>query len=132
MVVMHVSNMAVLKSLVTVAWADGEFADAEREMVDALLEAFEASPEQANEIREYAKEKRTIDDIPMEDLSPDDCRILLQHAVLLSYADGTKSPHEDALLKALGEKLLIPPDEAQALMGMAEARAKKFLALLDE
>jgi tellurite resistance protein len=129
---MHDQNMAILKSLVTVAWADGEFADAEREMVEALLEAFGATDEQAKEIREYAKEKRTIDDIPMEDLNPDDCRILLQHAVLLSYADGTKSPHEAALLLKLGAKLLIPADEAQALMTSAEARAKKFLNLLDE
>ena len=34
---MREEDMAVVKSLVSVAWADGTFADSEKEMVDALI-----------------------------------------------------------------------------------------------
>src|SRR5262249_9776083 len=82
---MHEQNMAIVKSLVSVAWADGVFAEAEREMIDALVAAFEATEDEAKEIHAYAAEKKTLDDIPMTDLSTDDRRILLQHAVLLTF-----------------------------------------------
>jgi len=127
---MHPQAMTLVKSLVTVAWADGKFADAEKEMVSALLQAFEASEEQSKEVLDYAETKRTLDDIPFEELGPDDCRQLLMHAVMLSYADGEQSPSESDLLGKLAERLSIPPDEAKALMNQADARAKKFLHLL--
>lgn len=41
---MHEQNKAILQALVPVAWADGKFADQEKEVLDALLEAFGASP----------------------------------------------------------------------------------------
>lgn len=127
---MHAQNMAIVKSLVSVAWADGTYADAEREMVEALIAAFEASEDQAKEIRAYAETKKSVDDIPVEDLSEDDCRVLLQHAVLLSYVDGVQHESEKQLIESLAKKLGIPDDEAKALIGLAETRAKRFLNLL--
>ena len=127
---MHAQNMAIVKSLVSVAWADGTYADAEREMVEALIAAFEASEDQAKEIRAYAETRKTVDDIPVEDLSEDDCRVLLQHAVLLSYVDGVQHESEKQLIESLAKKLGIPDDEAKALIGLAETRAKRFLNLL--
>ena len=91
---MHEQNMAIVKSLVSVAWADGNFAAEEKEMVEALISAFDASEDEAKEIRSYAEQKRTIDDVPVTDLSTDDRRILLQHAVLLSYVDGEQHAAE--------------------------------------
>jgi Tellurite resistance protein TerB len=78
---MHEQNMAIVKSLVSVAWADGVFADAEKDMVEALIAAFEATDAEAAQIRAYAAEKKTLDDIPLTDLSADDRRVLVQHAV---------------------------------------------------
>jgi uncharacterized tellurite resistance protein B-like protein len=127
---MHAHNMAIVKTLVSVAWADGTFADAEREMLEALISAFDATPEQAKELRAYAAEKKTLDDIPIEDMSEDDCRIVLQHAVLLSYVDGTQAESEKKLIEALAQKLQIPDDEAKTLIELAENRAKRFLNLL--
>jgi tellurite resistance protein len=127
---MHTENMAIVKSLVSVAWADGVYGDEEREMVEALISAFEANPEQADEIRSYAAEKKTLDDIPFEDLSPDDRRVLLQHAVLLSYIDGEQHESEKQHIGELCGKLQIPDDEAKSLLEQAEARAKRFLNLL--
>ena len=127
---MREENMALLKSLVSVAWADGTFDNAEKEMVDALIAAFEASDEEAKEIREYAVEKRTLDDMPILDLNADDRRVLLQHAVLLTYVDGSQHEAEKAFIGDMCKTLEIPDHEAKALIGLAEERAKRFLNLL--
>src|SRR5262245_41702426 len=117
---MHDQNMAIVKSLVSVAWADGVFADEEREMVEALIAAFEASEQEAKDIREYAATRRTIEDIPLSDLSADDRRILVQHAVLLTYVDGEQHETEKKFVTDLCKKLHIPDDEAETLVGNAE------------
>ena len=127
---MHEQNMAILKSLVSVAWADGVYATEEREMVEALIAAFEATDDEAKEIRAYAETKRTLDDIPVTELSTDDRRVLVQHAVLLTYVDGTQADAEKKFIEALCEKLRIPGDEATALVDAAAARARRFLNLL--
>jgi len=127
---MHEQNMAIVKSLVSVAWADGVFADAEKDMVEALIAAFEADEAEAREIRAYATVKRTIDDVPVTELSADDRRVLVQHAVLLTYVDGNQDASEKAFIDQLCQRLRIPDDEAKALVDSAEARAKRFLNLL--
>lgn len=127
---MREENMAVLKSLVSVAWADGTFAEAEKEMVDALVAAFEASEEEAKEVREYAAHKRSLDDMPILDLNADDRRVLLQHAVLLTYVDGSQHEAEKTFIGDMCKTLEIPDHEAKALIGLAEERAKRFLNLL--
>jgi tellurite resistance protein len=127
---MHEQDTAILKSLVSVAWADGRVSSEETEVLDALLQAFEASEEEAAQMREYASSPRTLADIPLTELSADDRRILLQHAVLLTFIDGEQSPEEKTLLGELCDKLRIPADEAKSLLGAAEGRAKRFLDLL--
>jgi uncharacterized membrane protein YebE (DUF533 family) len=127
---MHEQNMAIVKSLVSVAWADGVFADEEKEMVEALIAAFEATEAEAKEIRAYAAEKRTLDDVPLSDLGADDRRVLVQHAVLLTYVDGVQAESEKKFVHDLCAKLRIPDEEAKALVDNAEARAKRFLNLL--
>lgn len=127
---MHEQNMAIVKSLVSVAWADGVYAEEEREMVEALIAAFEATEEEAKEIRAYAAEKKTLEDIPLSDLDADDRRVLVQHAVLLSYVDGEQAASEKALIEELCKKLRIPDDEAKSVIEVADARAKRFLNLL--
>ena len=127
---MHEQNMAILKSLVSVAWADGVYATEEREMVEALIAAFEASDDEAKAIRTYAETKRTLDDIPVTELSTDDRRVLVQHAVLLTYVDGTQAEDEKKFIDALCDKLRIPADEAGPLVDAAATRARRFLNLL--
>ncbi len=81
-------------------------------------------------MKEYAQQKRTIDEIDLQELSTDDRRVLLQHAVLLSFADGKQTPDEVELLQRLITKLKIPEAEAKAVMSAAAERARKFLHLL--
>ncbi|MCL2822634.1 MAG: TerB family tellurite resistance protein [Polyangiaceae bacterium] len=123
-------NKAILKALVTVAWADGVFAEEEKQVLEALLDAFEASPEEAEELRAYASTPRTADDIPVTDLSYDDRRVLLQHAVFLSFVDGDQSDPEVKLIDKMVQKLRIPSEEATALRDVATARAKRYINAL--
>ncbi len=127
---MHDQELAIVRALVPVAWADGDFADKEKEMLEALLEAYGASDAQKKALRDYAKEKRTLDDIDLQELSAGDRRTLLQQAVLLSFADGEQHATEAKLLGELATKLRIPDEEAKAVMTDAETRAKKHLDLL--
>ena len=127
---MHDQNMAILKGLVSVAWADGRVADEEREVIEALLQAFEAAPSEATEVRQFAQTRRTLDDIPITDLSAADRRVLLQHAVLLTFIDGEQADVERQLLEQLSERLGIPGQESTALIQAAEERAKGLLDML--
>jgi uncharacterized tellurite resistance protein B-like protein len=127
---MHEQDLAIVKALVSVAWADGVFAERERAMLDALLDAYGATPEDRSAIYAYAETRRTLDDIDPQDLSAEDRRILLQHAVLLTFADGEQSNEETDLLAALWAKLRIPEAEARTLLEAGAERAKKSLHLL--
>ena len=127
---MHDGEFAIVRALVPVAWADGEFAAKEKEMLEGLLEAYGATDGERAQLLDYAKEKRTIDDIDLQELSAPDRRVLLQIAVLLTFADGHQAVEEAQVLKALAEKLRIPGDEAKAVITAAEERAKKNMSLL--
>jgi uncharacterized membrane protein YebE (DUF533 family) len=127
---MHEQDIAIVKALVPVAWADGEFADTERETIDALLDAFNATEDEKKIVLEYAKTPRSLEDIELQELSSDDRRVLLQHAVLLSFADGKQTPDEVEFLDKLADRLRIPKEEATALMGASAERANKFLHVL--
>ncbi len=127
---MHEQDLAIVKALVPVAWADDEFAEREKETLEALLDVYGATAEEKASLREYAKEKRTLEDIDLRDLSADDRRVLLQHAVLLSFADGDQSDRERAFLDRLVAKLKIPRADADEMMKSAAERAERLLDLL--
>ena len=127
---MHEQDLAIVKALVPVAWADGVFADKEKEMLEALLDAYQATDREKEIVREYAETRRTLEDIDPQDLSADDRRVLLQHAVLLTYCDGAQAPEEKTLLDALSKHLRIPESEAKVLILAGGERAKKYLHLV--
>ena len=121
---------AMVKSLVAVAWADGRVEAEETEVIEALLSAFEISAEDSDKIREYAKTPRSLADIPISDLSAADRRVLLQHAVILTYIDGKQSEEETKLLGELIQKLRVPEAEAKEILAAADERARRLLAFL--
>jgi uncharacterized membrane protein YebE (DUF533 family) len=127
---MHDQDMAIVKALVPVAWADGVFAQPEKEMIDAVLDAYRASDKEKEIVHEYAETRRTLEDIDTQELSADDRRVLFQHAVLLSFADGDQSPDEVTFLEALAKRLRLPDDDMKTLMVAGAERAKKYLKLL--
>jgi len=74
---MHEQDIAIVKALVPVAWADSNYAAAEREMIEALLEAYQATDEEKKAVHAFAAEKKTLDDINLQELSTEDRRVLL-------------------------------------------------------
>jgi uncharacterized tellurite resistance protein B-like protein len=127
---MNEDAFAIVRGLVPVAWADGTFAEAEKEMLEGLLEGYGATDEQKEQLRAYAKERRTLDDIELQELSASDRRVLLQNAVLLTFADGAQHASESKLIAELAVKLRIPEAEAKDVIAQAETRARKNLKLL--
>ncbi|MBC7172623.1 MAG: TerB family tellurite resistance protein, partial [Polyangiaceae bacterium] len=107
---------AMVKSLVAVAWADGRIDADETEVIEALLSAFEVHGEDADRIREFAKTPKTLDDVPLTELSGHDRRMLVQHAVILTFVDGEQSEDEAALIDELIAKLRIPDEEAKPIL----------------
>lgn len=125
---MHEQDMAILKSLVAVAWVDGHFASEEREHLDALISAFGATEAEAEAVRAYASTPKGLTDIPLTELSADDRRTLLNHAVVLTHIDGAQSDDEAKLVRDLWAHLRIPEAEASQIIAAAEARVKRLLA----
>ncbi len=121
---------AMVKSLVAVAWADGRVDGEENDVIEALLSAFEIAGTDADHIRNFAKTPKSLDDVPLTDLSASDRRLLLQHAVILTYIDGEQSHEEKKVITDLVERLHIPAPEAKVLLEASELRAKRLLDLL--
>lgn len=128
---MHEQNVAILKGLVAVAWSDGDFAESEQQALDGLLAAFGASDDEANELRDYAKVPRKLEDIPLKELSADDRRMLFSHAVLLTWVDGSQHVKEKEFLDELAKHLRLTDDERKTIETSSSDRAKKYLKLLD-
>jgi prepilin-type processing-associated H-X9-DG protein len=127
---MQAQNLAVVKGLVSVAWADGHVSHEETEVLEALLEAFHAMPSEAHELRKFAQTPRSLADVPIHELGFAARRQLLQHAVLLSFVDGKQDDKEKALIEQLVLALEIPALEARDLVRDSEERAKALLKLL--
>ncbi len=127
---MHQQNLAILKGLVCVAWADGQVAAAENELIDALLTVFSATPSEALEVRQFADRPRTLGDVPIHELSFNDRRVLLTQAVLLSHVDGHQDDRERRFIDELCGVLRIPTIEASGIVESAERDASALLPLL--
>jgi tellurite resistance protein len=121
------SEKTILKSLVAVAWADGQVKEPESGVIEALLWAFDAGEADAGEIREFASKKRTFkDDIPVGTLPVEDRKMLLAHAALLTHADGKQTNAEKKLLRDLVGLLGFTEDEARPILDGAPERAKRL------
>jgi len=107
----------IVKSLVAVAWADGSVDQPESSVIEGLLCGFDATDSEEQEILEYAKQKRTLDeDIPLGELHREDRELLLANAALLTHADGKQTPKEKALLDRLIQVLEFEEREAAAIV----------------
>lgn len=104
----------IVKALVAVAWADGNMAAPEANVIEGLLCGFDATPEEEADLLAYASVPRTLAaDVPVEQLTRSDRELLLGNAALLVNADGQRDPSEIALLAKLSE--LLGFERAEAL-----------------
>ncbi len=119
-----------LKLLVALAWADGRVDEEEMEVVEAMLDAYGADGDEAQEIRDWAREKRSLDDVEVSSMDMNDLTAVLQHAVLLTYIDGEQSETEIELLKKFIAKLGLTMEEAEPILMAAEHFTKQLLTEL--
>jgi len=119
----------ILRTLVALAWADGRVEDEELDVVDVLLAAFYADEDDADEIRAFAAQPRTLDDVDVSGLSPSDRELCLQQAVFVSYTDGNQSLSERAVIGQLVGKLGLETEHARRLIHSAEERARALFNL---
>jgi tellurite resistance protein len=120
---------AMVKSLVAIAWADGRMHHEEQVVLDALVIAFALDEHDAAALREYAKTPRTLEDLPLGALYETDRRALLQHALLLTHADGEQTAPELALIHDLAQRLQLAPDETADIIAAAARRDKRVRSL---
>lgn len=116
-------DLAIVKGLAAVAWADGKVSSQEHQVIDALLEAYHATPSEAVEVRHFAATPRTLRDIELHELGLDDRRVLLHHAVLLTFADGEQHQKEKELIDELVAQLRLAPLDAERVIASAEQHA---------
>lgn len=121
------TNRKLLKLLVALAWADGRVVDEEMEIVKAVVDAFDADRATRDEVLEWAKTPRTLDDVDVAGLTVDDAELVLFQAVLLTYIDGDQSEKEVALLNSFIGKLGLSKERADLVLARATARAKVLL-----
>ena len=121
----------LLKLLIDLAWADGRVDEEEMEIVEAMLDSFNASVEEGNDLREWAKTPRSLDDIDVAGLTAEDADLVLYQAVLLTYIDDEQSEKETELLDNFVAKLGMSAERAKDVLERATARAKELLPVLD-
>jgi len=120
---------AMVKALVAVAWSDGRMDNEERDVLDALVSAFQLSADDTKAVRAYAASARTMEEVDVSNLSEDERRQLLQHAVILTYVDGEQSDREHDVIGELVKTLSIPGEEAETIIAAAAKRAQRLVAL---
>ncbi len=127
---MHPSDKALVRSLIAVAWADGKIAEEETALIDSLIESFDADEAEAKELKEFGEKKRTLDDVPLDELDDGSKRRLLQLAVMVSFVDGVQDEMEESLIENLAKKLEISEEERKPLLEGSAVRAKALLRAL--
>jgi uncharacterized tellurite resistance protein B-like protein len=110
------AEMRVLKSLVAVMWADGKVEGSESSVLEGLIAGFGASDQEEAEVLGWAKTPRSLDDVPLSELTQEDRELLLGNAALITLADGEQSASEKEILQRLVQ-----------LLGFSDAKAQEII-----
>jgi tellurite resistance protein len=115
------SEKNIVKSLIAVAWADGRMEASETRVIEGLLSGFDATPDEEKELLDYARTRRTLeDDIPLDELGPEDRELLFSNAALLIHADGSEAASERWVLARLGEILSLSAPVMAEILGSVQ------------
>jgi tellurite resistance protein len=103
--------VAWLRGLVTVAWADGHFSDAEKALIDQLVTT-ELAPDLATDIYESIAPEALAEQLGPEASVGEN---FLRTAVMVALADGIYSTAEDELLESFCQALNLQVSALEAL-----------------
>ncbi len=112
---MQEKDIAVIKGLIQVMWADGELAEAEREMLGGILVNMGCSAEELQEIAGMLQEPPSVDTL-LKDLPDKESRCdVIKIVYAMALADDDYAESEDKFIRKLAEKLEITPKELETL-----------------
>jgi len=108
--------MLVVQALVAVAWSDGTVQALEETVIDGLLCGFDATEEDELILRSWARTRRSLDELDLSGLAPQERSLLLSNAALLTHADGEQTPAERRSLATLVERLGLGEQESSRIL----------------
>lgn len=121
---MDATTEKTIQALIATAWADGRVGDDEQEVIETLLDAYGVMGDEAARLRQWAKTRRTLDQLDLGGMAEVDKVLLLQQAVFVTYIDGVQTEQELELLRDLGRKLGLDQSRANELIKTTTQRAK--------
>ncbi|MCA9793379.1 MAG: TerB family tellurite resistance protein [Candidatus Eremiobacteraeota bacterium] len=120
---MDAQNKEIIKSLVKMAWADGEVSHKEQELLAAILLKMGCSEEEVDGLGEAPEEDPRLDEV----LPDKESRMNIMRALMtMSFVDGILSFDEFAYINRLAEQLDISNDELETLRQEALVAADDY------
>jgi uncharacterized membrane protein YebE (DUF533 family) len=116
-----------LKLLIALAWADGRVDETETQVIEELLDSYGANPDEADEIKSWAKQPKSLDDVNADDITGSDAELALTQAVFVTFVDGQQTQKEIDLLNQLATKLHLSDRVTAAILDQAAQRARELL-----
>lgn len=121
--VVDAQNKEIIKSLVKMAWADGEVSGKEQELLAAILLKMGCSEEEVDGLGEAPEEDPRLDEV----LPDKESRLNIMRALMtMSFVDGILSFDEFAYINRLAEQLDISNDELETLRQEALVAADDY------
>ncbi len=117
---MSEAKVEVLKTVIALAWADGELSESEQRLVDFLIDTGGFSEQEQETIRAQSSAEVDLERLGSVVTEERDRVWAYEVASLVSQMDGTQDPEEWALLGKLKPVLKVDEEAAKA----AEERAK--------
>ena len=115
-------RISILKSILSVAWADGDFEDREKALMEEILAAFGADHTEQSE-RVLDTDGADTPDLSTVLTTEDERYYCYQQAAKMSYADGVLVPAEREILDSLRKSLKLSEEAAK----QAEETAREIM-----
>ena len=109
-----------LAVLITMAWADGQLEDSEKEGVRAAASVLNLSKELRDRLEQLMVNPLTVDELLFDGISPKDRAFAFVAAAWMSRVDSSVDRKEEALLEQLASMLGLSDDKRRELALIAE------------
>jgi len=107
----------LVRTLACVMWADGNASPPERRIIEQVVDELGPSTEERAELSIWLDaDCSTLEDVHIEQLSPDEKQVLLTHAVVLTMADDVQLPSEKEILTKIIDRIALPADIVDTIM----------------
>lgn len=124
---MSEGKVAVLKTVLAMAYADGTLSEPEQRLVDFLIDSQGLSPEEQASVRAQADSQVDLDELAAQIPEEAERAWAYEVAALVSLMDGAQESAESALLSRLQPALGIADEAARATEAKARTIFDNFM-----